>query len=90
MDNSVEFWRPSIYTFCMSKEKRKHLSYQMAYICDAQGKKKRVWKTERHVPTDTNSLVFKLCHNHFFSIGDKCAYASKRHFKNELIRKEAD
>ena len=62
----------------------------MAYICDAQGKKKRVWKTERHVPTDTNSLVFKLCYNHFFSIGDKCAYASKRHFKNELLRKEAD
>lgn len=30
--------------------------------------KKRVWKTERYVPSDTNSLVFKLCYEHFFSL----------------------
>ena len=69
MDNSV--WDfgglPPTLSACI---KRKASIWHTRWFIFEMPKEKRLWKTERHVPTDTNSLVFKLCYKHFFSIGD--------------------
>lgn len=48
--------------------------------------KKKLWKTERHVPTDTNSLVFKLCYKHFFLYRRLMLLCIKKEFKKWTLK----
>lgn len=65
MDNSV--WNfgglPPILSAWV---KRKASIWHTRWLILWHQRKKKVWKTERQVPTDTNSLLFKLCYKHFF------------------------